>query len=66
MSLIVFLSSLTRQLDLILTSELENMDLPLLQGKMPMMYDDDDDDDDGRDYHHKGRCSSKYNILPFR
>lgn len=64
MSLIVFLSSLTRQLDLILTSELENMDLPLLQGKMPMMYDDDDDD--GRDYHHKGRCSSKYNILPFR
>ena len=58
MTLIVFLSSLTRQLDLVLSSNLENMDLPLLKGKMPMKYDDDDDD--GREYHHKGRCSSKY------
>ena len=49
------LSVLTPQLDLYVTSELKELDVTLLQGKLPMEYEHDND---GRDYHH-GRCSSK-------
>ena len=57
MRLIVCLSCITPQLDLDVTTALEDMHVPLLQGKLPL--NDDGDDDDAHEYHHKGRCSSK-------